>query len=1056
MKVKNIFIIFSLLIVFMCCVSAISAVSDDSINFQISEIDSADESVSIVNDNQSLSGDDYSQDKISENSPLLGVANDNDKSNNSGTDIVGVTDENVLKGVHQYDEISFSGLNTLIGTCQNGDVIYLNSDLTDNDRDSWEINIDKSITIDGQGHTINAQQMSSIFYVFDDAEGVTLKNIIFTNGQSPYANVGGAITWCGQNGKIINCTFNNNHAVYGGAISFIGSNGIIENSTFTSNSANFGGAVVFGYRDFNNQYQNEGINGRVINSKFDNNQVSYYGGAIAWYGYDGNVENSEFTNNYADDDGGAIDWEAYNGKISGSIFVNNNAPNHGTISDCFVDVMCNYNAFINSTTWNKANINAKSLNYNWFGANNPNLNKIADYTDSNPKWVMANLIYLDNGYTVCFNQINDTEENLQDFANGNKLPSLNVTYIFKDGSKTIAPVGETVVTDKKLYYAQIDNQKFYDSRIDSKLNASVPESVYTNEIIPIGISLNNSATGYVSIYIDNNEKMRLFLKFNNNNFTVYSNNLNAGKHNITVKYSGDNNFDASTLTKEINVNIPKMDSYFTVVSVNGSQISAKLSDANGNAIPNANITYTIAGTSNTASTNASGLFVIKAEFDKQVEIIYAGSDVYKETTTSMTIYAAPKTAVVDENVYDIVYVDGTATIDTDMDDKIDNLTSQLDEAKANATKLNNSLIEVNKQIEDLNQIVGGNATKLVNDLAEARSNITNLTNQLNVALDNATNLSNNLTAANKRVDDLTSDLREAQANATNLSNNLTAANKRVDDLTSDLREAQANATKLDNDLNDANKKVDDLTSDLREAQANATELANNLAVANQKVDDLTSQLNAFANATVDSPKLATQFNVTNGFKLQVYAVDYKAGERGAMFDVLLTDSNGNRLVNQTVLFAINGWVHNRTTDANGVAHLQINLQDANKYTCAPCYLGNTTYNATFASATIEVIKKPITITAAAKSYKATAKTKKYSVTLKTIKGSSSDGKTYLSAGKKVTMKINGKTYSAKINAKGQATFSLKITKKGKYTATVSFAGDKTYNSASKSVKITIK
>ncbi len=163
-------------------------------------------------------------------------------------------------------------------------------------------------------------------------------------------------------------------------------------------------------------------------------------------------------------------------------------------------------------------------------------------------------------------------------------------------------------------------------------------------------------------------------------------------------------------------------------------------------------------------------------------------------------------------------------------------------------------------------------------------------------------------------------------------------------------------------------------------------------------------------------EFATKFNITNGYRLKVYAVDFKAGERGAYFDVLLTDSEGNPLANQVVYFAINGWVHIKETDEKGVAHLQINLQDANYYTCAPCFLGNDTYNATFASAMLEVVKKPITISAAAKSYKATAK----------------------------------------INAKGQATFSLKLTKKGNFQAVIKFAGDKTYNSASKKVKITIK
>ena len=176
-----------------------------------------------------------------------------------------------------------------------------------------------------------------------------------------------------------------------------------------------------------------------------------------------------------------------------------------------------------------------------------------------------------------------------------------------------------------------------------------------------------------------------------------------------------------------------------------------------------------------------------------------------------------------------------------------------------------------------------------------------------------------------------------------------------------------------------------------------------------------------------------------------------------MFDVLLTDTNGKPLANQAVVFAINGWVHNKTTDEKGVAHLQINLMEANKYTCAPCYLGNTTYDAAFASAMVLVVKKPITITANAKTFKSTTKTKKYTVTLKTIKGSSADGKTYLKSGKKVTLKINGKTYTAKINAKGQATFKItKLTKKGKFTALIKFAGDVTYKAASKKVKITIK
>ena len=201
----------------------------------------------------------------------------------------------------------------------------------------------------------------------------------------------------------------------------------------------------------------------------------------------------------------------------------------------------------------------------------------------------------------------------------------------------------------------------------------------------------------------------------------------------------------------------------------------------------------------------------------------------------------------------------------------------------------------------------------------------------------------------------------------------------------------------------------------------------------------------------------SKFNITSGFVVKAYAVDYKAGERGSYFIVRLTDVNGNPIANSAVQFGINGITHNKTTDANGVVELQINLQKADTYTCAVAYVGDDSTTASFAVAKLVVSKKPVSISAAAKSFKKATKTKKYTVTLKTIKGSSANGKVYLKSGKKVTLKVNGKTYTAKTNAKGQATFKItKLTKKGKFTAVVKFAGDATYKAVSKKVKITVK
>ena len=112
--------------------------------------------------------------------------------------------------------------------------------------------------------------------------------------------------------------------------------------------------------------------------------------------------------------------------------------------------------------------------------------------------------------------------------------------------------------------------------------------------------------------------------------------------------------------------------------------------------------------------------------------------------------------------------------------------------------------------------------------------------------------------------------------------------------------------------------------------------------------------------------------------------------------------------------------------------------------------GDDNFNGSSSSASFKVNKLGSKITAKAKSFKYEDKTKKYTITLKNSKGK-------VLKNTNVTLKVNGKTYTAKTNSKGVATFKLtKLTKKGKYTAVISYAGDKNYKKASKKAKITVK
>ena len=203
-------------------------------------------------------------------------------------------------------------------------------------------------------------------------------------------------------------------------------------------------------------------------------------------------------------------------------------------------------------------------------------------------------------------------------------------------------------------------------------------------------------------------------------------------------------------------------------------------------------------------------------------------------------------------------------------------------------------------------------------------------------------------------------------------------------------------------------------------------------------------------------KLTSEFNITNrAITITGYAVDGPAGEQGIYYATELLDENGNPIKNVYIEFAVNNKIYNRTTYENGsFKPYKLNMVRAGRYTMAFNFAGDDNYTNAFACVCVDLSKKPITIKASSKSYKATTKTKKYTVTLSTIKGL--DGKMYLSP-KKVSLKVNGKTYTVKTNSKGQVTFKItNLKKKANYKAKISYAGDKTYESASKTVTLKVK
>lgn len=177
----------------------------------------------------------------------------------------------------------------------------------------------------------------------------------------------------------------------------------------------------------------------------------------------------------------------------------------------------------------------------------------------------------------------------------------------------------------------------------------------------------------------------------------------------------------------------------------------------------------------------------------------------------------------------------------------------------------------------------------------------------------------------------------------------------------------------------------------------------------------------------------------------IIAVD---GRVGKYFEVNLTDIDGNPLANKDIKIGFNGKVYNKTTNATGGARLQINLAAKFTYTFAIGFIGDDDYMGSFEVAKITVNPQKPKLASSNKSYKASAKTKSLTATFKTALGNPVSGKT-------IKFTLNGKTYSAKTNSKGVATVNVSLNKKGTYSFTAQFDGDKTFKAIKKTSKITI-
>ena len=161
---------------------------------------------------------------------------------------------------------------------------------------------------------------------------------------------------------------------------------------------------------------------------------------------------------------------------------------------------------------------------------------------------------------------------------------------------------------------------------------------------------------------------------------------------------------------------------------------------------------------------------------------------------------------------------------------------------------------------------------------------------------------------------------------------------------------------------------------------------------------------------------------------------------------------------KSFILDVNGQAYKLRTDENSQSQLKVKMPNGyitlkvynpitNKSISKSFNFGPYMYN--YTSINVEKVKSTPKLIAKNKVFNKKKKIKMYSVVLK-----DKNNKNLKKA--EITLKINGKSFKAKTNKYGKATFKIKLNKKGTFKAKITFKENKNYKSISKTVKIKIR
>ena len=614
------------------------------------------------------------------------------------------------------------------------------------------------------------------------------------------------------------------------------------------------------------------------------------------------------------------------------------------------------------------------------------------------------------------------------------------------------------------YNIVTENGDFKVNKIDSSVAVNV-NNIKVGEELTITVNVPSDATGDVTVSVDGKEYN---VAIENGKAVKTIADLKANDYTVTVKYSGDNNYNAAVAASSFTVS--KVDSTMDV-TVNDIVFGGDLTvdavlpdDATGEVVITVNgVDYHVAIENGKATGTISGL----AAGDYTVAIKYVGDDKYVGVEVAENVNVAKAQPVLGVVIADVDYGNGfviEATLTgvnnaplsgnvivtvagkeyivevTDgkgifTGDKLaagtygfaaawagnDNYNAVVENGDFKVNKID-STVAVNA--DDIK--VGENVTVTVNVPTDATGDVIIIVDGVDytVAIENGKAVK---TIADLKANDYTVTVKYSGDNNYNANQNTTEFSvSKISDYNMDISVPEikegVNST-ISVDLpKDATGTVT-VEIDGKKYTANVIDGTANVIVSGLSAGDYNITTVYSGDAKYDSMTKKGNITVIPNVNVNLDVSDVEMFYHdGTRLIAKLTDFQGKPIVNATIYFSINGVTYAKTTDANGTASIGLNLESG-AYPVIVAYNGSASYSKISKNITV-TINPSIIADDLVKMYKNDTKF--------SAKFLGSDGKVL--ANTTVKFNINGVLYTRTTNNDGVGSLAINL-RPGEYVLT---------------------